>query len=88
MATLVSLGSTTALDMVNRKQVLGFLQQMCVPNAQGGGMTVHAEGEADIRSCYLALATAYMLGLDVEALSDRSSLVSYVQKCQTYEVNL
>lgn len=86
MATLVNVGTAAALDVVDREKVLSFLQQMCVPAAQGGGMTVHADGEVDIRSCYLALATAYMLGFDLEDLADRSSLVSYTQRCQTYEV--
>lgn len=86
VATLVNIGSTAASDVIDRTGVLTFLQQMCVPAAQGGGMTVHAEGEVDIRSCYLALAAAYMLGFDLEDLADRSSLVSYIQRCQTYEV--
>lgn len=86
VATLINVGTAAALDVVDREKVLSFLQQMCVPAAQGGGMTVHADGEVDIRSCYLALATAYMLGFDLEDLADRSSLVRFIQRCQTYEV--
>ena len=87
VATLVNIGTTAALDVVDRQKVLGFLRQMCVPSDRGGGIAVHAEGEVDIRSCYLALATAYMLNMDLGDLASRSNLVNYVQRCQTYEVH-
>eukprot|EP00892_Ulva_mutabilis_P003941 jgi/Ulvmu1/1919/UM012_0079.1 len=88
VATLVNIGTPSALDIVDRQNMRAFLQQMCVPEEGGGGIAVHEEGEVDIRSCYLALATAYMLHLDLNDLADRSSLVRYIQRCQTYEGGL
>lgn len=35
-----------------------------------------------MRGCYLALAVAHMLDLDVPALEARCGLVDYVRRCQ------
>lgn len=85
-ATLVSLGSEAALRAIDRPAVWTFLHRMCVPGGRGGGMAVHAGGEVDIRSCYLAVATAHMLGLDAHALAAECDMVDYIRRCQSYEV--
>lgn len=36
----------------------------------------------DVRGCFTALATAHMLGLDVQELGRLSSTPEYVQACQ------
>lgn len=41
-----------------------------------------AGGEVDVRGCYLALAVAHMLDLDIPALAARCGLVDYVRRCQ------
>jgi len=82
------LGGDAALALIDRPALLGFLRRMCVPPAAGGGMAVHEGGEVDIRSCYLALATAHMLHLDVHAIAEASGCVDYIRSCQTYEVRL
>ena len=52
----------------------------CLPSRAGG--------ECDLRACFCALAVADMLGLDVAALVERSGVVQYIARCQTYEGGL
>ena len=85
-AALISLGTTEALECIDREAVWAFLLRMCVPAEGGGGMAVHEGGEVDIRSCYLAVATAHMLQLDTKRLAEASGCVDYIRRCQTYEV--
>ncbi|MEW5299125.1 MAG: hypothetical protein WDW36_002169 [Sanguina aurantia] len=85
VSALVTLGSPAALAAVNRPKMLDYLTRMCVPREQGGGFTVHAGGEVDVRSCYTAMAIAHILGLDKAALAERSGMVDYIVRCQTYE---
>ena len=85
MATLVTIGTDEAMQAINRPKLAAFLLRMCVKQP-GEGMAVHAGGEVDIRGAYLALAAASLAGLDVQALAETGSLVSFICKCQTYEV--
>eukprot|EP00873_Tetraselmis_striata_P018221 jgi/Tetstr1/438485/TSEL_027040.t1 len=88
VAALLTIGSPEALAAVDRPAMLDFLRRMCVPSEAGGGFTVHEGGEVDVRGCFTALATAHMLGLDVQELGRLSSTPEYVQACQTYEGGL
>ncbi len=45
-------------------------------------LTSSSGGEGDLRACYIAMAVAHMLCLDVEELVQRSGLVEYVKSCQ------
>eukprot|EP00193_Tetraselmis_chui_P004692 CAMPEP_0177767152 /NCGR_PEP_ID=MMETSP0491_2-20121128/8925_1 /TAXON_ID=63592 /ORGANISM="Tetraselmis chuii, Strain PLY429" /LENGTH=522 /DNA_ID=CAMNT_0019283653 /DNA_START=265 /DNA_END=1833 /DNA_ORIENTATION=- len=88
VAALVTLGSREALAAVDRPAMADFLKRMCVPLQAGGGFTVHEGGEVDVRGCFTALATAHMLGLDVQELGRLSSTPEFVRACQTYEGGL
>eukprot|EP00873_Tetraselmis_striata_P007213 jgi/Tetstr1/427477/TSEL_017605.t1 len=88
VAALLTIGSPEALAAVDRPAMLDFLRRMCVPSEAGGGFTVHEGGEVDVRGCFTALATAHMLGLDVQELGRLSSTPEYVKACQTYEGGL
>ncbi|GFH07599.1 protein farnesyltransferase subunit beta, partial [Haematococcus lacustris] len=74
VAALVSLGGEAALGAVDRHGMEAFLNSMAVPREEGGGFRVHEGGEADLRACYLAMATAHMLGLDKEGLAQRAAM--------------
>lgn len=85
VASLVTLGGAEALDVIDRPGLSSFLLSMCAPGDAGGGMTMHAGGEVDIRGCYCALAAAHMAGLDPGAVADACSLEAYVAACQGME---
>ena len=86
IAALVAIGGEDALRVIDRTALRAFLLRMCVPPARGGGLTVHAGGEVDIRACYLALAAAHMAGLDGHEVAATGDVVAYVCRCQTQEV--
>ena len=86
VATLVNIGTPDALSIINTKAVQGFLLRVCIPEIQGGGVKVHEHGERDLRSCYLAVATAHMLSMDTTVIAERAAIVQFVKHCQTYEV--
>lgn len=88
ICALVSIGTPEALEAIDVCNIKRFLEAMCVSPSNGGGMTVHEGGEADIRSCYMAIAVAHILNLDKAALAKQCGLVDYVQRCQTYEGGL
>eukprot|EP00951_Prasinocladus_malaysianus_P026249 scaffold232482_cov19-Prasinocladus_malaysianus.AAC.1 len=44
-----------------------------------------AGGEADVRGCFTALATAHILGLNVEELGNLSNAADFVRRCQLGE---
>lgn len=41
-----------------------------------------AGGEADVRSCYTAMAVAAGLCLDAQALAAKAGMVGYIRRCQ------
>ena len=86
VATLVTIGTDDALRTIDRPALSAFLHRMCAPAARGQGMTVHEGGEVDVRAAYLATASAHMGGLDTQALAEKGQLVSYICRCQSYEV--
>jgi protein farnesyltransferase subunit beta len=88
IAALVTIGTEEALEVVDRPALRHFLLRMCVPAHRAGGMTVHEGGEIDIRACYLAIASAYLAGLDVQEVAKEGSVVSYICRCQTHEGGL
>lgn len=44
-----------------------------------------AGGEADVRSCYTAMAVAAGLCLDAQALAAKAGMVDYIRRCQVGE---
>lgn len=88
VAALVTIGGQRALAAVNRASMFSFLNRMCLPPERGGGFSITDDGESDLRSCYCALAVAHMLNLDVQTLVQKSGVVDYIQRCQTYEGGL
>ena len=88
VATLVTIGTDDALRTIDRSALSAFLHRMCAPTARGQGMTVHEGGEIDVRAGYLATASACMAGLDTQALAEKGQLVSYICRCQSYEVRM
>jgi protein farnesyltransferase subunit beta len=88
IAALVTIGTDEALEVVDRAALRRFLLRMCVPAHRGGGMRVHDGGEDDIRACYLAIASAWLAGLDMHEIARAGSLVWYISRCQTHEGGL
>lgn len=88
VAALVTLGGAEALEIVDRKGMMEFMERMCVDPERGGGFTVYERGEVDIRGCYTAMATARMLGLDTARLVEKSGMLDYIKKCQSHEGGL
>mmetsp|Transcript_5463 Transcript_5463/g.14762 ORF Transcript_5463/g.14762 Transcript_5463/m.14762 type:complete len:536 (+) Transcript_5463:112-1719(+) len=88
VCALVSLGGEHALQAVDRQAMFGFLCRMAIPPNQGGGFCIHEGGEGDLRACFIAMAIAHMLHLDKDELVQRSGVVEYVKRCQTYEGGL
>ena len=56
---------------------------MCVAPEKGGGLTVHTDGEIDIRGCYTAMALAHVLNLDMHHIAERCGMVEFIKKCVT-----
>jgi protein farnesyltransferase subunit beta len=48
ICTLVTLGGTEALSIIDRQRLHAYLLRMCVPLGQGGGMTMHEGGIGDM----------------------------------------
>ncbi|CAG9467296.1 unnamed protein product [Pedinophyceae sp. YPF-701] len=88
IAALVELGGDDALAVPDRGALWEMLLRHCVPPEEGGGMRVTEGGEVDIRGSYTAVASAYMVGLDVAELDRRAGIVDYVRRCQTHEGGL
>lgn len=88
VAALVTIGGKDALSVVDRTSLLSFFLRMCIPKERGGGMTMHEGGEVDIRGCYCALATCYMLGMEVGTVAQACSLDTFAAACQTSEGGL
>ena len=85
IAALVTLGGEDALEVIDREGLMIFLLKMCVSENFGGGMTMHEGGEVDVRGCYCALASCFMLGMDMEPIIEACSLVKFVSACQSHE---
>lgn len=85
VAALVTLGRKDVLDLINRDSLMSFFLRMCVPPERGGGMTMHQNGEVDVRGCYCALSVCYMLNMDSKKIADTCDLVQFVHRCQSYE---
>lgn len=62
--------------------------KMCVPVEKGGGMSVHENGEVDIRSCYACIAVAHILNLDKGKIIAQCGMVDFVRRCQSFEGGL
>eukprot|EP00210_Caulerpa_lentillifera_P009156 g8730.t1 len=61
---------------------------MCVPEDRGGGMTVHENGEVDIRSCYACIAVAKLLNLDTSKIVSSCDMLNFIHQCQSFEGGL
>lgn len=53
---------------------------MCVAPEKGGGLTVHLNGEVDVRGCYTAIAVAHVLHLDKQKIAKRSGMVQFIKQ--------
>jgi len=78
--TLISIGTTEALDSIDRAKLLKFLHSVKQPN---GSFAVHEGGETDIRGVYCAVAVAFATGIASEKLLDNTAY--FAIRCQTYE---
>lgn len=87
VCALATLGGN-ALDAIDRQAMYNFLTSLIVPPDEGGGFCIHHGGEVDLRACYLAIAVAHILRFDLNSLAERSGVVDYVRRCQTYEGGL
>ena len=85
VAALVTLGREDVLALIDRESLFSFLLRMCVPPERGGGMTMHQDGEVDVRGCYCALSVCHMLYMDTKKIADACDLVRFVHRCQSHE---
>jgi len=69
-----------ALAVIDRQKLADFLSRMCRAD---GSFTMHAGGEADVRSVYCAAAVARLTRLATRPLFGRSA--DWLVRCQTYE---
>ena len=81
VSALVCIGTESALSLIDRVKMKRFLLSMKDPIT--GGYRMHENGETDIRGTYCAIATASILQLLDESLTD--GVAEYVKRCQTYE---
>lgn len=81
VAALVTIGSESALSLIDRNRMRNFLYRM--KNSSSGGFRMHEEGETDIRGTYCAIAVASILQILDEEITDKVG--EYVKSCQTYE---
>ena len=78
--TLVTIGTPSALGVVDRPSLRRFLLRMKQPS---GGFTMHDDGECDVRGAYTAVSVASITALLDAPLS--SGVAEWIASCQTYE---
>jgi protein farnesyltransferase subunit beta len=81
VASLVTIGTPSALSVIDREAMKKFLLRMKDPVT--GGFRMHDDGEIDIRGTYCAIAVASILWILDDDLT--YGVGEYVQSCQTYE---
>eukprot|EP00201_Polytomella_parva_P013024 CAMPEP_0175070818 /NCGR_PEP_ID=MMETSP0052_2-20121109/18915_1 /TAXON_ID=51329 ORGANISM="Polytomella parva, Strain SAG 63-3" /NCGR_SAMPLE_ID=MMETSP0052_2 /ASSEMBLY_ACC=CAM_ASM_000194 /LENGTH=375 /DNA_ID=CAMNT_0016337953 /DNA_START=128 /DNA_END=1251 /DNA_ORIENTATION=+ len=88
VCAIATTGDEQIYNVVDRLRLYDFLNRMCIPPEAGGGFSVHDGGECDLRACYTAIATAYVMRLDLDTLVQKSGVVDYIARCQTFEGGL
>ena len=78
--TLVTIGTPTALDVIDRTKLKAFLMSMRTPE---GAFTMHHDGEIDVRGAYIAMAVATLTDIMDEELV--AGTAEWITQCQTYE---
>ena len=78
--TLVTLGTPSALQIIDRTSLRTFLLRM---KTDAGGFQMHDDGECDVRGVYTALAVASLTNILDDEL--RRGAAEWVASCQTYE---
>ena len=78
--TLVTIGTPSALAMLDREALKRFLRSMRTPQ---GAFSMHVDGECDVRGAYTAIA----IGTIADVLDDdlTKGTAEWIASCQTYE---
>jgi len=80
ISTLCSLGTSEALESINRETLKQFLLKC---KNEDGSFSVHTDGECDVRGAYCAMAVASMCDLVTPELCKNTA--NWVASCQNYE---
>jgi protein farnesyltransferase subunit beta len=66
-------------EMIDRKSLYKWLLSLKNKN---GGISLHLEGEIDVRGCYTLLSISSLTGILTKEL--RKGISKFIKKCQTY----
>ena len=80
VATLLTLNTEEAFEVIDRRGVYNFILSMKRPT---GGFRMHDQGESDMRSLYCAISVASVLNILDDAISE--NVGEYIARSQTYE---
>lgn len=80
VCALITLGQSTAYEVINRKELKKFLKRVKQPN---GSFAMHVDGETDIRGAYCAIAVARLTNVYDKELFAKT--VQWVLSCQSHE---
>ena len=81
VCALVTIGTPTALQVIDRAKMKAFILRMKDPHT--GGFRMHQDGEIDMRGTYCAIAVGSLLHMLDDDLT--RGVGEYVASCQTYE---
>ncbi|KJE89422.1 farnesyltransferase [Capsaspora owczarzaki ATCC 30864] len=82
--TLVTIGTPSALGVIDRERLLSFLYSVkCSNSEHEGGFSMHVDGEVDVRGTYCAVSVASLCQLPTDKLFEGTA--EWLLRCQTYE---